>query len=314
MEALPYQITGGRWLVTGPLPNDCQLIERNGQQIFTDAVGNPQPECFGVFWEAVGPETDTENCRDCDLEPLCRMATVHFRIPAALKGLGGPLGEHTAAALAPKLELNCEAVLALVGDWRALNEPAQGVQPKRPKRVPPAAGGEKAGPPEPGGGPPENPMCAPSAQIVAGGATQPATKILYARLAKVWDAHRRIWIRPWEARSQWQQERQANEWIRRLLPGMILRRSFAGQWWTVQVHSHAYQFQGRRYPTLTAITGEVFSQVPVRHRTQQQRTIHCPSHVARFWCLPKLLEVDRRKVAGVAETMLERLHNRFWRE
>lgn len=311
MSEKPYQISGGRWLVTGTLPNDCKLIEREGEQVFTDAVGNPQPECFGVFWEAIGPEADTENCRDCDLEPMCRLATVNFRVPQVLR----EIGEATVEALAPQMELNHEATAALLGDHCQLTVP-HGVQPKRPKRAPPPAGEGQIGPlPDVTGGPPANPMFAPSAQIVLDGATQTAAKKISAQLARVWDVHRRIWIRPWEAHLQWKRERVANEWIRQLLPGMILRRSYAGKWWTVQVHKHAYQFQGCLYPTLTAITVEICQKVPARQRMRWQTTQY-PSHVARFWCLPKLLleNVERQKAAMAAKEISQRFRSRFWPE
>lgn len=316
MEALPYQITGGRWHVTGPLPNDCQLIETDQGQIFTDAVGTPQPDCFGVYWEAVGPDTDTQNCRDCDLEPLCRTATVHFHIPKVLAAAGGQVTDRTVEAIAPELELNHEAVAVLLKEFQRTTAPQQGVQPKRPKRRPPGSA-ERHVPPPGGteGGPPENPMLAPSAQIVTDGATQTAIKALYAQLARVWDSRRMIWIRPWEARIAWKRERQQNRWIDQLLPGMILRRSYAGKWWTVKVRWQAYQFQGRLYPTLGAVTQAIFSQVPLRHR-MRRKEMEAPSLVVRFWCLEKLLTVsaDRKKVPEAAERQVRWLLHRFSQE
>jgi hypothetical protein len=153
-------------------------------------------------------------------------------------------------------------------------------------------------------------MLAPSVQIVMDGAGQLAAKALYAQLAKVWDVHRRIWIRPWESRIQWMRERRASSWINQLIPGMILRRSYAGKWWTVKVHRHAYQFQGCMYPTLVAVTSDLFAQVPARHRTRQREMAY-PSVVSRFWCLPKLLSVDRGQVPQVAEQEVRRLLSRF---
>lgn len=311
MDAHPYAIRGGRWVVTGPLPNNCELQETEGAQVFVDATGEPQPECFGVWWEALGPPEDTVNCRDCDMEPMCRLAVVHFRLPQIVKSAA--VEAQTVEAMAPELELNHDAVAALLEDYQRVHAPpSASANVKRPKRQPiqrpePPPGDEE-------GGPPRNPTRAPSARLVVGGATQSVAKRIYAQLAKVWDAERRIWIRPWEARLQWKREREGDPWLRRLEPGMILHRSRAGRWHTVRVCPHSYQYRGRKYPTMAMVTAEVFRVSPGR-RQFRAKVPRSPRSLARFWCLPELFRTPPNQlVEAGAEREVKRLHSKFYNE
>lgn len=305
-----YAIRGGRWVVTGPLPNNCELTESEGAQIFVDATGEPQPDCFGVWWEAVGPAEETAHCVDCDMAPMCRVATVHFRLPQVLQQ-SATVGALTIEAIAPELELNHTAVAALLEDYQRMNAPRSAAENvKRPKRAPPRRNG---GPPvESNGGPPRNPTRAPSAMLVADGAMPTVAKRIYARLAKVWDAERRIWIRPWEARLQCLRERQGSPWLQRLEPGMILHRSRQGRWHTVRVCRHSYQYRGRRYPTLAMVTAEVFRICPGPRRSRG-KVPRSPQSLAVFWCLAELFRSPPNElVVRGAEREATRLLRKFY--
>ena len=311
---VPLKREGGRWIVTGPLPNGVQIKDTSAGQVFASEAGELQPECFGRYWEAIGPESD--DCRVCDLEPVCRFAVVHVFLPTVLGDLADCIDEATVATLAPELKINHEAMRALLADYQAAHEPETAAsKTKRPKRAPRRrVVAETHADSE--GAVTENPTLAPAAQLVAVGASPGLIASVSARIAEAWDAERRLWLRPWEAKWRRDQERKADEWIARLVQGMILRRSFAGWWWEVEVCRWGYRFHRIKYPTLQAATVALLSKAPHRHR---MRTIDVssPAKVSRWWCLPKLLlpqASNRSVLQSVVDHEVKRLRSVFWPE
>lgn len=309
--SIPLHREGGRWIATGPLPNNATLRDRSDGQVFVSESGQPQPECFGKSWEAVGP--DAEECAPCDLEPICRHVMVRVYLPTVLEELGPTVEAQTVEALAPELALNHEAVAALLEDYRATQEPiTAATKAKRPKRPPRRRVLSETGAQ---GAPTENPTVAPGAQLVVAGVSQSLMARARAKIAGAWDAERRLWIRPWEAKLQRDREREASPWIGRLVPGMILRRSHAGRWWTLEVCKFGYQFQGIKYPTLRAATVELLAQVRHPRHTPGWEML-TPSQAARWWCLPRLLlplPADRKQIRRVVDLEVKRLRSAFLR-
>lgn len=311
--SIPLKREGGRWIATGPLPNNVTLRERSDGQVFVSESGQLQPDCFGLCWEAVGPGPDSEECKPCDMEPLCRHAMVQVHLPTVLEQVGPALEAQTAEALAPELGVNHEAVNALLEDYRATHEPTTAAsKTKRPKRPPRRRVLSETGAE---GAPTENPMLAPGAQLVVAGASRSLMAKACAKIAEAWDAERRLWVRPWEAKLQRDREREASPWIARLVPGMILRRSFAGTWWTLTVCKYGYQFQGIKYPTLRAATTVLLKRAG-HPRQQSGWDMVTPNEAARWWCLPRLLlplPADRQQIKRMVDREVERLRNVFLR-
>jgi len=309
---LPLRREGGRWIATGPLPNDVRIKETPDGQIFTNAAGESQPECFGRYWEAVGPDND--DCSVCELEPVCKYAVVHVYLPTVLGELETQIDEATVETLAPELDLNHEAVRALLADYQAAHQPESAAsKAKRPKRAPRQRVAASVGV-DAKGAPTENPTLAPAAQLVTVGASQNLIARFSARIAEVWDAERRVWLRPWESKWRRDQERKANEWIARLVQGMILRRSYAGRWWEVEVCRWAYRFHRIKFPTLQAAT-EALLQEASRFRRMRVVRLSSPEQVAQWWCLPRLLIPQvavPHEVKAAVELEVSRLRNVFW--
>lgn len=317
---VPLRREGNRWIATGPLPNEVAIKDTPEGQVFVSDQGEPQPECFGQCWAAVGPDSDA--CRQCDMEPMCRLEMAQVHLPALIDGLALKTEELTVEALAPEVGVNDEAVRVLLEDYRAglELEPEPEPEPenaatktKRPKRAPRRRVVAEASEAEAEGAPTENPTLAPAAQLVAVGASPSLTAKLSAKIATAWDAERRVWLRPWEAKIRRDKERKASPWIARLLPGMELRRKHAGRWWSLRVCRLGYQFQGIKYPTLQAATEALL--LGVRHRRLTRvPDVSSPGKVAQWWCLPKLLlpiPRDRDKITHAAALEIERLRNVF---
>lgn len=306
-QTVPVRIVGGRWEATGPLPDGIKIQDTpDGGQIFVDGNGEPQPDCFGAFWEAVGPDSD--DCLSCDMQAICRMAVVHFRLPEVLQQAGNGIERGVVDAIAPELGISVEAVRVLMEDYQAAQAQSASAKTKRPKRAPP--GKRKT---TEKGAPPENPSLASSVLLVADGANQSMVRGVCARVAEVWDMERRIWLRPWESKIKRDREREGNEWIARLVPGMVLRRHYAGQWWTLKIVRFGYQMEGIKYPTLREATAALIFQVAPR-RPHPVRVLS-PQGLVRWWKLPQLLCL---KVEGhplieeQAAQEIERLHSSFW--
>ncbi len=269
--------------------------------MFVDTDGDTEPECFGEYWEAVGPDDETWDCRGCDYQDICRTAVVQQKMRKLIPTLDSP----TVQEVSEHLEINPEATEILMQDYRALYETTR-TKAKRPKRSPKKKQPESAAqapesPPETGG-PPENPMRASSAQPAADGAPSISARI-YARIVGVWDVEHRLWLRPWEAQRARMVERSQSKWIRRLYPGMVLRRRFQGKMWTVRVCRYGYQLQGIKYPTLRAATQALQALVAARRLIPAQ-SLSTPQEVAKWWRLPVLLTPvrDYQKRASQAST------------
>lgn len=251
--------------------------------------GEEQPECFGVFWEAI-PGKAGQQCRDCAFNEVCLDRFVQTTLPKA-EGSLGPKADAT--EVGKKLDgLSSKAIETA----RAYRDQQQQQSPSpteedaemapRKKKAPAKkkakkkAAAKKKAPAKKKAAPKEavtksRPKKAPSAKRATGGAKSKKKNAVNAKAqgdsAMVpWGEHTFL--------SRWEKERARSPLIAKLTPGRKLSVEWprgSGDTYTVTCKKGFYEYNGEKFPTLYKVT---------EHITQQGSTWSGP----KFWKLKQL--------------------------
>lgn len=260
-----------------------------------------RPECFGVLWD---PPAD-ESCRDCGAEAHC---AAHFAVTLGglVKARGGQFDE---AALANEVDVSEEAVRVA---WRRFT----GVPAPKPQ----LSTREEASSKSPSKSkPPAKPLpkskAKPKRKTKRKAKARPKAKPLRidAKIVDVPlpDLSGGVSVRPGRKGSaveierlkdlppgtpkgdrgklmeRWKRERERSAVIaEQVTPGTILRRDYKGVRHEVVCRLGYYQYHGREYPTLYAVTRAIVGTKEYSRGDRKGQTRKSPTWSAtRFWKL-----------------------------
>ena len=255
---------------------------RNGV-LYIDGLSQPE-ECFGVFWAAVGDE----ECVTCMFKDYCLEKFVQTTLPKAKKKA------KTLPGLVKALGLPEEAVNLALQKMVMLERQAQQPEPPKAEPPPPEEPAKKKKPPKQTVEQPKKKRRPPKAGASVKRASAPAstTTAKSARSAKA----RAALPQADEARmlKRWLRERRKNKLIGKLVPDMLLRKTWKEHEYEVKVCQGYYLYGGEKYATLYEVTGEItgWREYPkqmvdgVRPEGTRRMSAWSPS---RFWELPKLV-------------------------
>ncbi len=264
------------------------------------------PECFGLWWEAVGDSP----CVQCDVKDQCLDRFTETTLVKARAVLPNASMDE----LAKKLQVAEAAVLV------ALNHQQQ------PRRTPVTEESEVPAKKKP----PKKKKKATKKKVVkktkkvakkvvkkrrkklpppragsAKSAKGPARKKRRRRKKKksVKRARGQAESVGWSKktyRQRWKRERKRSRWIASLVPGMKLKKLYQGEMHEIAILQGHYRYQKQDYPTLYKVVETITGKVPRPKQPKRDGTPRtgtrqiCNWSASRFFNLPKLLtEMDR---------------------
>jgi hypothetical protein len=176
------------------------------------------PDCFGVYWEAV-PGSAGDNCRRCILKDDCLAEFATTTLPAVQQrwtGAGNPL-----AWLASELDVAEQAVLLAMGYVE---------KPKKPKQTP---------------------ITADMTEKPKGEETPKSGKNKEEKKKRS-----RQWGKETHA-ARWSAERDRHPAIAQLTPGTEIRARFKGKPVSATVKKGGYDYEDLTFPTLSTLTKHI---------------------------------------------------------
>jgi hypothetical protein len=227
--------------------------------------GHEQPECFGVFWEAI-PGSSGKQCRECAFNKVCLDRFIQTTLPKAEGSLGS---KADAAEVGKKLDGLSAKAIEEARRYRDKQSPSKTEEAemaprnkktkKKKKKVP----AKKATSKKPAKKKPAKkaakarPKKAPSAKRAKARAK---SKKKNARSAK---ARAESGMVPWGEhtfQSRWEKERARSPLIAKLTPGKKLTVEWprdSGDKYTVTCKKGHYEYNGTKFPTLYKVTEHI---------------------------------------------------------
>ena len=252
--------------------------------LYIDGLRQPD-DCFGVYWAAVGDE----KCMKCIFKDYCLEKFVQTTLPKAKKRA------KTRPGLVKALGLPEEAVDLALQKMVMLERQAQQPAPPKVEPLPAEEPTKKKKPPKQTVEQPKKKRRPPKAGASVKRASAPAsmTTVKSARSAKAQGGQHQ----DDEAKmlKRWLRERRKNKSIGKLIPDMLLRKTWKGVEYETKVSQGYYLYNGMKYAKLYAVTGEITGwreypkQMVDGKRPEGTRRMSAWSP-SRFWELPKLVD------------------------
>lgn len=289
--------------------------------------GSSQPECFGIFWEAVDGACDLcggsgkgdgdavcqecrgtgrRGCLRCSFKHHCLDRFAETTLAKAQEVLGSSA---TPESLGEITQICPEAVLVAMAHQNTKREVKRAPASDPPVQKPAADPKQKKKPPkkkEAAAVKPPKKKRPPKAGPSVKRAAVPAKKKVAKKRAK--PAKARAGARRNQSRDnmeeRWQRERERSSAIAALPIGLRLKRPYNGAWYQCRVKQGYYLFEGKKYATLYMVTKEITGtrKAPKQRNTETGERAEgtrqlCNWSAAKFWRLKKVLadiEAGRR--------------------